>query len=181
MGLLVAAVELVGFDGTDDGDLVAGAGLVGPGGRGDELDGALRGGDHEQALGAVVGVAVNGQVGDHGPGDGQFLPFLPEPLVGCRLLPVGQIEGSVESLVGRNGRAEQPQLARPDGGGTQRGGEVRFVSVVTGEVFQQLGDRLNTRVKVTLGASKGQIVIDFATVADLNRILGELGQPGFRK
>lgn len=118
MGLLVAAVELVGFDGTDDGDLVAGAGLVGPGGRGDELDGALRGGDHEQALGAVVGVAVNGQVGDHGPGDGQFLPFLPEPLVGCRLLPVGQIEGSVESLVGRNGRAEQPQLARPDGGGT---------------------------------------------------------------
>lgn len=49
------------------------------------------------------------------------------------------------------------------------------------EVAEQLGDRLNTRVKVTLGASKGQIVIDFATVADLNRILGELGQPGFRK
>ncbi|MFZ2963576.1 MAG: chromosome partitioning protein ParB, partial [Rhodoglobus sp.] len=40
-------------------------------------------------------------------------------------------------------------------------------------------DRLNTRVKVTLGASKGQIVIDFATVGDLNRILGELGQEGF--
>jgi ParB family chromosome partitioning protein len=49
------------------------------------------------------------------------------------------------------------------------------------EVADQLGDRLNTRVKVTLGASKGQIVIDFATVADLNRILAELGQPGFRK
>jgi ParB family chromosome partitioning protein len=49
------------------------------------------------------------------------------------------------------------------------------------EVAEQLGDRLNTRVKVTLGASKGQIVIDFATVADLNRILGELGQPGFRR
>jgi ParB family chromosome partitioning protein len=49
------------------------------------------------------------------------------------------------------------------------------------EVAEQLGDRLNTRVKVTLGASKGQIVIDFATVADLNRILAELGQPGFRK
>ena len=49
------------------------------------------------------------------------------------------------------------------------------------EVAEQLGDRLNTRVKVSLGASKGQIVIDFATVADLNRILAELGQPGFRK
>ncbi len=47
------------------------------------------------------------------------------------------------------------------------------------EVAAQLGDRLNTRVRVTLGSSKGQIVIDFATVGDLNRILGELGQPGF--
>jgi len=47
------------------------------------------------------------------------------------------------------------------------------------EVAERLGDRLNTRVKVTLGASKGQIVIDFATVGDLNRILGELGQQGF--
>jgi ParB family chromosome partitioning protein len=47
------------------------------------------------------------------------------------------------------------------------------------EVAEQLGDRLNTRVKVTLGASKGTIVIDFATVADLNRILTELGQESF--
>jgi ParB family chromosome partitioning protein len=49
------------------------------------------------------------------------------------------------------------------------------------EIAEQLGDRLNTRVKVTLGASKGTIVIDFATVADLNRILAELGQDGFGK
>jgi len=49
------------------------------------------------------------------------------------------------------------------------------------EVAEQLGDRLNTRVKVTLGASKGQIVIDFATVGDLNRILAEIGQPGFSR
>jgi len=49
------------------------------------------------------------------------------------------------------------------------------------EIAEQLGDRLNTRVKVTLGASKGQVVIDFATVGDLNRILAELGQPGFSK
>ncbi len=49
------------------------------------------------------------------------------------------------------------------------------------EIADQLADRLNTRVKVTLGASKGTIVIDFATVADLNRILAELGQSGFGK
>ncbi len=49
------------------------------------------------------------------------------------------------------------------------------------EIAEQLGDRLDTRVKVSLGASKGQIVIEFATVGDLNRILAELGQPGFTR
>ncbi|WP_417563190.1 ParB/RepB/Spo0J family partition protein [Microbacterium sp.] len=44
------------------------------------------------------------------------------------------------------------------------------------EVAERLGDRLNTKVKVTLGARKGQVSIDFATVQDLNRILAELGE-----
>lgn len=46
------------------------------------------------------------------------------------------------------------------------------------EIAERLGDRLNTKVKVTLGARKGTVTIDFATVGDLNRILGELGQGG---
>lgn len=49
------------------------------------------------------------------------------------------------------------------------------------EVAERLGDRLNTRVKITLGARKGQIVVDFATIQDLNRILEELGQPNYRQ
>lgn len=49
------------------------------------------------------------------------------------------------------------------------------------EIAERLGERLNTRVKVALGARKGQIVIDFATVSDLNRILGEMGEPGFSR
>ncbi|MDQ1130022.1 ParB/RepB/Spo0J family partition protein [Microbacterium sp. SORGH_AS_0888] len=44
------------------------------------------------------------------------------------------------------------------------------------ELAQRLGDRLNTRVKISLGARKGQINIDFATIQDLNRILAELGE-----
>jgi ParB family chromosome partitioning protein len=48
------------------------------------------------------------------------------------------------------------------------------------EIAERLGDRLNTRVTITLGQKKGSLVIDFATVADLNRILGELGDDGFR-
>jgi ParB family chromosome partitioning protein len=47
------------------------------------------------------------------------------------------------------------------------------------EIADRLADRLNTRVKVSLGSNKGTIVIDFATVADLNRILAELNEPGF--
>ena len=47
------------------------------------------------------------------------------------------------------------------------------------EVAERLGDRLNTRVKVTLGAQKGRVAIEFATSADLNRILSELGAEDF--
>lgn len=43
------------------------------------------------------------------------------------------------------------------------------------ELAARLGDRLDTRAKITLGAKKGLISIDFSTVADLNRILDELG------
>lgn len=43
------------------------------------------------------------------------------------------------------------------------------------ELADRLGDKLDTRVKIALGAAKGTITIDFATVADLRRILDELG------
>ena len=58
----------------------------------------------------------------------------------------------------------------PQRGGVQRGLD---------EVAERLTDRLDTRVRVSLGRSKGQIVVDFATVADLNRILTELGEQPF--
>lgn len=47
------------------------------------------------------------------------------------------------------------------------------------EIADRLGDRLDTRVRIALGTSKGTLTIEFATVADLNRILGELGEEGF--
>lgn len=43
------------------------------------------------------------------------------------------------------------------------------------DMAERLGDRLNTRVKIAVGARKGSVTIDFATPADLDRILGELG------
>jgi ParB family chromosome partitioning protein len=47
------------------------------------------------------------------------------------------------------------------------------------EVAERLGDRLNTRVKISLTARKGQISIDFATIQDLNRILEEIGETAY--
>ncbi|MDD7928261.1 ParB/RepB/Spo0J family partition protein [Microbacterium thalli] len=47
------------------------------------------------------------------------------------------------------------------------------------DVAGRLGDRLDTKVKISLGARKGQIVVDFATIQDLNRILAELGEDAY--
>jgi ParB family chromosome partitioning protein len=38
------------------------------------------------------------------------------------------------------------------------------------EISDQLSDHLDTRVSVELGKQKGKIVIEFATVEDLERI-----------
>lgn len=43
------------------------------------------------------------------------------------------------------------------------------------EIADGLGDQLDTKVKIVLGRKKGQLMIDFATVADLNRILDAIG------
>lgn len=66
--------------------------------------------------------------------------------------------------------APKRKLPKPRAGGVQ---------AQLNDIADRLGDRFDTRVGVKLGAKKGQIVIDFATIADLKRILHELGDPGF--
>ena len=53
---------------------------------------------------------------------------------------------------------------------SRAGGRTDFLTEIAG----RLGDKLNTRVSVKLSKSKGAITIDFATVADLNRIVAEI-------
>lgn len=67
---------------------------------------------------------------------------------------------------------EAPGTRRP----TPKAGGVR---AHLDEVAGRLGDRLDTKVKISLGARKGQIVVDFATIQDLNRILAELGEDAY--
>lgn len=47
------------------------------------------------------------------------------------------------------------------------------------DIAEAVGDRLNTRVRITLSKTKGQIAIDFSSVSDLNRILSEMGMSGY--
>lgn len=51
------------------------------------------------------------------------------------------------------------------------------VSPALDELAGRLSDRFETRVKVDLGQKKGKIVVEFASVDDLERILGQLA-PG---
>ena len=44
------------------------------------------------------------------------------------------------------------------------------------EIADKLGSRLDTRVQVNMSAKAGRIVIDFGSIEDLNRILGEIGE-----
>ena len=46
-------------------------------------------------------------------------------------------------------------------------------------IADRLGDRFDTKVRVSLNARKGQISIDFASIQDLNRILATLGEEGY--
>jgi ParB family chromosome partitioning protein len=38
------------------------------------------------------------------------------------------------------------------------------------ELEELLGDHLETRVKISMGASRGKVVVEFATLEDLERI-----------
>jgi len=68
-------------------------------------------------------------------------------------------------------KASRPGNRKVRGGGRSEGLD---------DIAERMGDRLNTRVRISLSKTRGTLAIDFATVADLNRILGELGEPGFK-
>ncbi len=59
------------------------------------------------------------------------------------------------------------EVAAPKKGSVRAGGRTGALD----ELSARLGDHLDTRVKVSLGKSKGAITIEFASVEDLNRIV----------
>ncbi|WP_062137786.1 ParB/RepB/Spo0J family partition protein [Demequina aestuarii] len=59
---------------------------------------------------------------------------------------------------------------KPTRGQVRAGGRTAALD----ELGSRLGDRFDTRVKIQLGKARGKITIDFASVEDLNRIVGVL-------
>jgi ParB family chromosome partitioning protein len=68
-------------------------------------------------------------------------------------------------------------LALSDGAGAKAPAKRRAKPHAPGltDLAERLSDRFDTRVKVDIGRSKGKITIEFATVDDLERIVGIIG------
>jgi ParB family chromosome partitioning protein len=79
-----------------------------------------------------------------------------------RIVAEGLSVRAVEEVVALGDGAAKPVRRRPRAGG--RTSELD-------DLASRLGDRLETRVTVALGRSKGRLSIDFASVEDLNRII----------
>jgi ParB family chromosome partitioning protein len=81
----------------------------------------------------------------------------------ARIVSEGLSVRAVEEIVALgDGPTAKPVKRRPRAGGHM--GELN-------EVAGRLGDRLDTRVAIALGKTRGKLTIDFASVDDLNRIL----------
>ncbi|MFF3605203.1 ParB/RepB/Spo0J family partition protein [Streptomyces sp. NPDC002463] len=89
-----------------------------------------------------------------------------------RIVSEGLSVRSVEEIVSLMGSEEPVSAAKPKG---PRAGA--RVSPALTDLASRLSDRFETRVKVDLGQKKGKIVVEFASMDDLERILTTLA-PG---
>lgn len=88
-----------------------------------------------------------------------------------RIVAEGLSVRAIEEVVTLRGTAS---TGSPKGRGPRAG---KRVSPALDGLAGRLSDRFETRVKVDLGQKKGKIVVEFASMEDLERILGQLA-PG---
>ncbi|MCX4963405.1 ParB/RepB/Spo0J family partition protein [Streptomyces sp. NBC_00654] len=88
-----------------------------------------------------------------------------------RIVAEGLSVRAVEEIVTLMGSSP---TSSPKSKGPRAGGRV---SPALSDLASRLSDRFETRVKVDLGQKKGKIVVEFASMEDLDRILGSLA-PG---
>lgn len=105
-----------------------------------------------------------------GLGDGAAIERLAQ-----RIVSEGLSVRAVEEIVSLGGDGDAPaRRQRPRAG---------IRNEALDELASRLSDRFETRVKVDLGKTRGKLTVEFASVQDLNRILGALApeDPGVLK
>ncbi|WP_084704201.1 ParB/RepB/Spo0J family partition protein [Phaeacidiphilus oryzae] len=93
-----------------------------------------------------------------------------------RIVAEGLSVRAVEEIVavqGMDGSGAERKARRPRAG--------RRLSPALADLASRLSDRFDTRVKVELGQKRGKIVVEFASVEDLNRIITSLAPGEERK
>lgn len=83
-----------------------------------------------------------------------------------RIVAEGLSVRTVEEIVALGGDAEKPVRRAAPRAGDRNG--------ALDDLAARLSDRFDTRVKVSLGKTRGRLTVEFASVQDLNRILGSL-------
>ncbi len=83
-----------------------------------------------------------------------------------RIVAEGLSVRDAEEVVSLGGDQERPLRRRRAAAGQRH--------EALDDLAGRLSDRLDTRVKIALGAKKGRLTVDFASVEDLNRILAVL-------
>ncbi len=87
-----------------------------------------------------------------------------------RIVAEGLSVRTVEEMVSASaGDTARTRRAKPRAGGRMP---------LLDDMASRLSDRFDTRVTVTLGKSRGKLTVEFATVEDLNRILGVMDPSG---
>lgn len=85
-----------------------------------------------------------------------------------RIVAEGLSVRSVEEIVALGGSAAEPKAR-------SRTRSAKPVAPRLADIAAELSDRLDTRVKVDLGRSKGKVTIEFASIDDLERIVATIG------
>jgi ParB family chromosome partitioning protein len=85
-----------------------------------------------------------------------------------RVVAEGLSVRALEEIVTASPEAKSRTARRPGG---------KLHSPKLADLAGRLSDRFDTRVRVDLGRTKGKITIEFATVEDLERIVGLIDPP----
>jgi ParB family chromosome partitioning protein len=92
-----------------------------------------------------------------------------------RIISEGLSVRSTEELVTACRLEETPELDEPRGGASRTTAKDRVKAPGLEDLKDRLSDHFETKVSVSWGRKKGKIVIEFGSLADLDRIVEQIG------